>query len=282
MKKIINLIAMIILLTGCATVEKKLVVDKNESGFASKLSFMTNDKGEKWMELTSSLIDPAVISGEYSTDESGDLVFDIKKLRFYTSWVNGWTEGEYNAIGKLKFHSGDGGAHCTVIDKFEIGEIEKGTIRFYDDFLMGEKGLDAVRNRFDRIQAVNSYLKTKGFREFYNHAWLDKKPDRISFKSGTLKFLFPELAINSALTGKDVSSDLKITNPLKEISLKETVAWNKLYTQKTFPDNLKEVRNSGTMLRDYEEALKLFYMDYNMDYYFGKVLENEVFKEKIK
>jgi len=45
----------------------------------------------------------------------------------------------------------------------------------------------------------------------------------------------------------------------------ESINWNKTYTERLFPEELWEIRNSGTMLRDWEEALDWIYNEYEWD-----------------
>jgi hypothetical protein len=42
----------------------------------------------------------------------------------------------------------------------------------------------------------------------------------------------------------------------------ESVRWNISYTERLLPEELREIRNSGTMLRDWEEAFDWLYNDY--------------------
>lgn len=68
-------------------------------------------------------------------------------------------------------------------------------------------------------------------------------------------------------------SDLDATN---DISLSDDMVFRKSYTKKIFPANLQEVRNSGSMWKDYEEALDIFFVLYNIDYYFDHELNNSI------
>jgi subtilase family serine protease len=71
--------------------------------------------------------------------------------------------------------------------------------------------------------------------------------------------LFPELVSNrkrppeyTANTGGWVRAD--------------SVSWNSAYTEFLCPEELWELRNSGALLRDWEEALPWIYMEYSWDY----------------
>jgi hypothetical protein len=45
----------------------------------------------------------------------------------------------------------------------------------------------------------------------------------------------------------------------------ESINWNTGYTERIFPEELWPVRNSGTLLRDWEEALLWIYLEYEWD-----------------
>ena len=45
----------------------------------------------------------------------------------------------------------------------------------------------------------------------------------------------------------------------------EDINWNTGFTERVFPQELIEVRNSGTLFRDWEEALGWIYMEYEWE-----------------
>jgi hypothetical protein len=47
-----------------------------------------------------------------------------------------------------------------------------------------------------------------------------------------------------------------------KLVMTDDIKWNTDYTQRLFPEELWPVRNSGTMLRDWEEALAWIYLEY--------------------
>jgi hypothetical protein len=51
------------------------------------------------------------------------------------------------------------------------------------------------------------------------------------------------------------------------------IVWDKQYTEKIFPEQYIELRNSGTLYRDFEEAQELFYTIYNLDYVMNTYLQ---------
>ena len=49
----------------------------------------------------------------------------------------------------------------------------------------------------------------------------------------------------------------------------EDISWNSSYTEMIFPEELLRVRDSGTLLRDWEETLDWIYFIYSWDDIFG-------------
>ena len=53
--------------------------------------------------------------------------------------------------------------------------------------------------------------------------------------------------------------------------------WNTVYSGKILPENLRPLRDSGTLWRDYEEARQLFFSLYNLEYFTDHWTEGKVF-----
>jgi hypothetical protein len=60
----------------------------------------------------------------------------------------------------------------------------------------------------------------------------------------------------------------------------DSVKWNQEYTEILFPEELWELRNSGAMLRDWEETLAWIYLEYSWDSVFSSL--NGITVKKIK
>jgi len=273
------MIVIFFLISSCATVVKTYKNNSSNKKELTKLEIKKDSKGKEWMELSSKLIHPIFLSGNFRVDNTGDIEFDINAIKFLTNWENGWTEGEGSVNAKLIFYKENDYYKCKVIENYEFFEITKGSLRFQDDFYYDEKGLNSVKNKFDRIIAVNEFLRTqKEFPDFF-YTSLFKSKSGESYKQKVEKILFPEVFPDSVLyktkeyETKDVSNDLSIA---------ETVVWNKLYTKKIFPENLQMIRDSGTMYRDFEETIELFYAEYNLKYFFEKFINEQKFYIEIK
>ncbi len=270
-KKFFILLGLTFIFTNCATVLNTYKNNLKNYGDLVKIEIKKDKKGE-WFELRSKLIGTIVFSGNFRTDETGDIELYINTMKFLVNWPNGWTEGEANVNAKIKLFKEENYYKCNVEENFEFFEITKGRIRFQDDYYYDEKGLTNVKNRFDRIIAVNQFLKKQpDFPEFFYTPLFNSKLG-LSYNNKVKKLLFPELSPDSIIY-KD--KEFKVTDPSSDLVLAETILWNKKYTDKVFPEELREVRNSGTMLRDYEESLELCFAEYNLNYFFNKFLPEQ-------
>ena len=87
-------------------------------------------------------------------------------------------------------------------------------------------------------------------------------PRSPSFQVAVGKFLFPELF------GYPIPP-----SPGYRTIRSESIIWNVDYTEANFPENLREIRNSGTMLRDFEECLRLWRFAFCSDEQWNHSLE---------
>ncbi|HOV14135.1 MAG TPA: hypothetical protein PK771_07620 [Spirochaetota bacterium] len=255
MKNIIKIILIIniFLITSCATLEKRYAIDGNlfftgKKDFDSKIPlanlYIWKDKdGKQYGEFYSGYIGPAILVGELKKDLSGDMTLYINKIKYTTSWPNGFTEGVNEASGVIKFVKDKEKFQPKVIERIEFWELKKGTIRYFDDYYVYDEGLEKVKNRMVRIKSIVEYLKT-------------------------LKDKLPVYFGNPYFNTKDSKSFWSIVKPLL------------LDKKNILPKELEELRKSETLLRDWEESYELIYMIYNFDYFFENILGNYKFIEK--
>lgn len=285
--KIFIFLIIILIIPCCLTLKSKYKSEmvykifntskKPESVFKIKI----DEEGNKIGELTSQLISPAVIIGDVIEDQSGDINFMINSIKFISNWANGWTQGESIASGNFIFYKENNELKVEIKEEFEIWDVIKGEIRYDIEYYRGEDGLEKVKNRMTRISAVIAFLKRQEFihlPEFFGHA-TKKSVYGDSFKKITQPFLFPEtIDIDKLKRKKQFPVEYDIPVGLKgDIVFKEGFFWRKSYTEKFFPEKLWQSRNSASIWRDYEEAIHLFYMLYNMDYYFNNVIKDASF-----
>ncbi|MDR2660338.1 MAG: hypothetical protein LBC27_10210 [Spirochaetaceae bacterium] len=196
---------------------------------------------------------------EYNGNAGG--LFFITRIHFLFSNVSGWQEGDMNVSGYGAFVDDEFSVDGGII----IGEITRGSIQRRDKYLSGERALTELRNRGERIAAVSEWMKEYTSPE-------DILPPFDDFEKYWRPVLLPETS-PAALrpfrfnelnkTRPDADSDGKTAGSGIEYSYGEHIKWNMEYTQELFPENLRPLRDSGTLFRDWEEAAAWLYIYYN-------------------
>lgn len=245
----LTFLAAALFITSCATVTAEYSIMQSDISFTLKVR--RDLEGNATGELYNSLLPAADVRGDIEETEEG-LIFYVTGVRFFANWPNGWTEGIYEASGSYLVTFENGGARLQLRDEVTLWDIAAGEIRYFDTYYRGENGFTKVKNRIDRMTEISRFLKTeRDFPPFYR-----------DYKNGTGKiaaFLFPELK-GSPAEGEDSV-------------LGAGIRWDSGYTDEILPEQYGELRNSGTLWRDYEEAAGLFYTIYNFDYVLNEFMQ---------
>ena len=202
--------------------------------------------GNEIVEITSSAWQGLALRG---TMPGADGRITFTEVRLLSSHVHGWNEFVLDISGDAFFlASGDVIGLLRVRGEIERIQISSGKIRLKSSRYTGAAALTSLRNRRERILALLEWMDTvkeqnsfKDPREFENY-W---KP-----------ILFPEL----------VSKERQPPGYTTENAVwvrRDSIRWNKTYTENTFPEELRELRNSGGLIRDWEEALPWIYIEYS-------------------
>lgn len=226
------------------------------------------------VEIRSSLIPAMSLLGEMEIFPDIRVIY-ITQLSFFDNWPNGWTSGSYEASGKITLIQKNDFWFCSIDDELEIWDIVSGQIRYYDTYYRGDQGLRKVRNRVDRLKEVSRYLvEEQKFPGLFGH--FKKETTRSpGFTSAVTPFLFPErYGFKKLETLKELAPKfIDSTDPdIQEFSMGAGLRWRVDYSTAVFPENLRELRNSGTLWRDFEEAPELFFSFYNLPAFFTEVL----------
>lgn len=255
-KHIINILFIIVIIlmdfSNCASAVKELdseeVYNKKLDSDRNKdpvLSFHIYEKkdGTLYGSLTSAFIYGAEFTGEIEENENGDISFYIEEYQAICNWPNGWTEMTYEATGNLVFEYQSNRDSYKINIKYapEIWDIKNGGIRYFDDYYLDGKGLSKVKDRMLRINAYNDFLKEQDFPEYFGHQT------------------------------KDTSYGPEFRNTIEDFLFNDSTE---------YPEQLKDIKEYGTVLRDFEEAYGLMFIQYNMDYFLVKLLPGSIFMEK--
>jgi hypothetical protein len=171
--------------------------------------------------------------------------FNIVSLEYLSGGAQGWNEFTLELTGAGTFVNGA----LTIDNEIESVQISAGRIQRYDTRITGAAALTGLRNRYERIQALNEWMSKQE---------APRAPDIKTFEKYWKPVLFPEL----------VSKKLRPESWAQEgdsYVKSEDIRWNTSYTERNFPEHLLPVRNSGTLLRDWEEALSWIYLEYEWE-----------------
>lgn len=296
MKKRYILLLSTLLLCSCATLTKsyrseekyKLKESSKLERDMSIVKFKTDRDGESRFELRSPLINQVVIYGSYEeqSDNTADrVVLYVERVRLFANWPNGWTEAHYEASGRLVLTAEGEKWRCALEEPLELWEILSGELRHYDTFYRGEEGMSRVKNRVDRLRETAKLLNDRGFPAYYGHLWRESGYSS-GFKKEVGRYLFPELYRFKQLEKADrLPAAYYESSELPEGSLYSLGAnriWRRDYTLRVFPENFHQLRDSGALYRDFEEASQLLFSLYNLDYYSGRIVNGELFTEETK
>jgi len=191
-------------------------------------------------------------------------VFHLTSLEYLAGNTHGWNEFTLQLMGSGSLFLGEN-ASFENIKEIEPIQITHGKIHRFDTRITGDEALAALRNRYERINALTEWMlssngpKEQSFKQF-DKFW---KP-----------VLFPEIS----------AARKRHKNWRQEgdhFERAEDIRWNTGYTERVFPEELRPVRNAGTLLRDWEEAFYWIYYQYEWEG-IKELLSRQIILQKIK
>lgn len=224
----------IALLAGCKT------VTKNEPSLS--LVFLRNTEGKESFVLSGFFPEKTHIEGTFKKEVGGKTVLFIESFHWFNNWNDGWTETRFLASGTLIKEESATGSRLAIEEPLLLEDPEKATIRYRDTILESDVALKQFGNRWERIRSAVNFLNEK--------LDLSEMPYN-EFKAKSETILFPEVyGYSDKRTQKN--------NTVRA----EGIEWDTIYSDEIIPEELWEVRNTGTLFRDWEETSKLFYFWY--------------------
>lgn len=254
-------------LVSCATVKDgykttRMVVPGGPEVFIAQ----NNDN----FELSSPIIPGITFIGAVS----GKTLY-ITSVRLFSNWQNGWTEGFYQASGKYLLENSVNSYNLVEVDPLEIWDIESGEIRYKGNYYRGDDGLQKVRNRVDRIREYVSVIKENRGPDYLGGVKKASTVSLYSIKGSLYPKLFPEVEGFKKLEKNLRLPKLYYSNDYpKEKVEGSNIYWRTDYTKSVFPEHLWELRDSGTIFRDFEETPQLIVGFYNLDGFIENKLPN--------
>jgi hypothetical protein len=178
-----------------------------------------------------------------------DGVVSFTQADILSTHVHGWNQFTLELLGEGSLSVNGNTSTLSMPNPPETVLISSGKIRYKDDRMSGADALSNLRNRRERILAVTEWMKTHTKQDFSSQK---------DFEEYWKRRLFPELV--SRRNRPEMYTE-KGTQWVQG----NGVRWNDNYTRAVFPDELWELRNSGALLRDWEEAASWIYIEYSWD-----------------
>ena len=227
--------------------------------------------GERFLEIKSASWPGLALRGGMP---DGEGVFHLTEARLLSSHINGWNDFTIGLLGDAAFHNeaGAGSAGSGLLrigDEIERVQVTDGKIKLKDNYLTGNAALTALRNRRERIMAITEWME-EWLRETGENPALESREGFEEYWRGRL---FPEI-----VPRKKRPAGYRTENA--EWRRVGGVRWNLTYTEYLLPEDLREYRNSGALLRDWEEALNWIYIEYSWEAIIASF--NNTIMEKIK
>jgi len=227
----------------------------------TELKIVRNKEGNRSLIISFKKYSMMKLRGSLPNEEG---IFHLTSLEFLAGNAHGWNEYsmQITGTGRLTFEDG---AVLEYIKEIEPIQITSGRIHRYDTRMTGNDALIALRNRNDRITSLAEWMLSLK---------APKDQEIKIFEKYWMPVFFPEMASkkNRPLGWKEADD---------QFVKAEDIRWNTGYTERVFPEELHLVRNSGTLLRDWEEALYWIYMEYEWNNIM-ELFNKEIIFQKIK
>ncbi|MDR0447253.1 MAG: hypothetical protein LBH07_01140 [Treponema sp.] len=192
---------------------------------------------------------PAMVLRSSVPNESGEIF--LASMDYLGGNIHGWNEYRLDLYGTGNLRLNENNAVLSIPQKIEAIQIRSGRIRSYDTRITGTEALARLNSRRERILALVEWMRNR-----------EDAPKGLNNRVNFIKFwkplLFPEM-----VSGKNQPEGWKREND--QWIKAEDIRWNHSYTERVFPEILREIRNSGTMLRDWEEVLSWIYIEYEWE-----------------
>src|SRR5208282_4347605 len=244
------------LLAGCATfpVQNAYEAARSAHEAALRIEIGPETRGVHSVHIKAGLLVGAVLSGQAVSDNAGGWEVSLTSLGWFNNWQNGWTEAAFVLDGTFDLVQSGSGWSVRIKDSPEIVAPASATIHYYTEYFNGDIALEQFSRRWNRIEACAGFLRSR-----FGGSWFEDQ-------RGVRKFLFPELY------GYTEPPD-----PHHASVTAESIAWNADYTGKEFPENIRALRDSGTMLRDFEESPGLWELAFHWTDLWNKDIPARVF-----
>ena len=238
-------------LDGSAFTEKKVARYRaqKKKGSALDLEILTvrNKSGQHSLVIMPKSFPSVKIRGT-EPDAQGN--FWVNSLEYLSGSATGWNEYSMELSGTGMFRQNDTDANFSLGGEIRGLEISRAKIRRYDTRITGTEAEANLRNRSVRIEALTEWMLSRENAK--------KGMSRKEFSKFWKPILFPEISAKR-------KRPADWSRPGDTWGRAEDIRWNHSYSERAFPEELRLVRNSGTFLRDWEEAFEWVYLQYEWE-----------------
>lgn len=181
-------------------------------------------------------------------DSSGN--FHLTSLEYLGGTLSGWNEFtlELSAEGNFK-QQPDGSPALSLFSPLMPVRISAGKIRRSGSRISGEEALTSLRNRYDRIQALVEWMKEQ-----------EGVPATVLMGQRFFEIYWKPILLPELLPKKQRPPSWQEEGA--QWNMAEDIRWNVTYTEGLMNEELRPLRNSGALLRDWEEAPEWIYLEY--------------------
>jgi len=220
--------------------------------------FSPGENGNTECTLRDRLLPGSLILGTAAQDTSGKWIMSVERVKWFNNWSDGWSEAMIVASGTLSLELAAPekparGWTVTVIEGLKLEYASTAMIRYRDKILYGDQAVEMLNRRIERVKTAGAFLGTSLSGKSFQTLKAERKNRRAdSFEHCAGSILFPELYGYPEGTAESPK--------LKENRARgEGLTWDTGYSEEHLDPALKDVRNSGTLYRDWEESAELFY-----------------------
>lgn len=285
MRLLQNILIFTILIYGLFSCKTVRAVYKNDNflpdGESVKITVFENKGQVRTAEIKSSLLPSVTFKGTADESEDG-VIINIDRMYTITNGFRSYSEAEFIVFGQIRIVNNYNSRSVQVLYKPEIIDIAKGEMRIRDNYFRGSDGAGRMNNKLERLDELQRFLKERPeygnyerSQRGYNYYFSPKRDKHEDFYSKTRRLLFPELygfrnLDKAGLLAEEY--DIEFINRENDYIIADDVAYRKSYTEVVIPESLSDVRNTGTMLNDFNESRMLLKALFNSDYFFDEFL----------
>jgi hypothetical protein len=274
-------------LDGSAFAEKtEAVYENKEAGFAGR-GVRVSRKRARAQDREYILIEFAAFPTLRlrASPPGGDHRIVLEALEFFSPSLDGWNVFTREISGEGRFKDEWYTAFLAIPRAPELLDISAGRVSRGGARIAGDEALTALRNRGERIEELVLWMASRLEGEGLSAGFESQG----AFEKFWTPILFPETLPAKkrppgwAAAGQQGSR--RQGRRQGRWQRGEEISWSVDYTEALFPpgpaESLRPVRDSGTLLRDWEEALPWIFYQFEWDAIIGS-LSSEIRLVKVK